>query len=95
MITYIRKNAMFVGLLTVLIVVSICFGGYMLIQRNEHKEVVLPPDQEEPTVSDAEIAEFEGSYGNDASVHLSWSIKRNNHEKASSCFMTGNKSAGK
>lgn len=95
MITYIRKNAMFVGLLTVLIVVSICFGGYTLIQKNEHNEVVLPPDQEEPTVNDAEIAEFEGSYGSDASVHLSWSIKRNNHElKSVKLFHDGKQIGG-
>lgn len=95
LITYIRKNAMFVGLLCVLIVVSIGFGGYMLVQKSEHKEPILPPDQNEPAQTEAQISEFTGNYGNDASVSLSWAIKRNNHElKSVKLFHDGKQIGG-
>ena len=80
MITYIRKNAMFVGLLTVLLIVSLSFGGYMLIQKSENKDPIQPPEPDLPIETAAVITDFTGTYGNDASVYLNWSINRNHHE---------------
>lgn len=80
LITYIRKNAMFVALLSVLIIVSIGFGGYMLIQKNENKDPIQPPEPDDSSETAAVITDFTGTYGNDASVYLSWSINRNQHE---------------
>lgn len=95
MITYIRKNAMFVALLSVLIIVSVGFGGYMLVQNNENKEPILPPDNGQTTETNAVISEFTGSYSNDASVHVSWSIQRNNHElKSVKLFHDGKQIGG-
>ncbi len=80
LITYIRKNAMFVGLLSVLLIACIGFGGYMLIQKSENEKVILPPEGEETAEKTASISSFEGSYGRDATVYLNWTIDRNNQE---------------
>lgn len=95
LITYIRKNAMFVGLLTVLLTVCIVFGGYMLIQNNEHKDPIQPPKPDDTTEKAAAITDFNGTYGKDAVVYLNWSINRNQHElKSVKLFQDGKQIGG-
>lgn len=75
LIQYIRKNAVFLALLLVLLICCVFFGGYIWTQRSvqdpSHQNV--PPVKEE---SQPSISSFEGTYGHDAAVHLNWTIDR-------------------
>ncbi len=76
LLAYIRKNAMFVALLSVIVVCCIGFGISMLLHNDNNHVPSLPPQSDDPVVTNPKISSFEGSYGRDATVYLSWSITR-------------------
>ncbi len=82
LVEYIRKNAMFVGLLLVFIGACIGFGVYALMQRPGDSVVSTPDPTETPQEGPA-ITSLEGNYGHDATVYLNWSIDRDNQELTS------------
>jgi len=94
LLEYIRKNAMFVGLLTIFVACMLCFGGYMMSQQIDDSSVVEPPINEDEPVKEAKITKFEGSYGHDASVHLSWSIQKNAQTLSSVKLFQGERQLG-
>lgn len=77
LLAYMRRNAMFVTLFSVILACCIGFGIYTILQSEPHSAVDTPPQGgDEPQPSQARISSFEGTYGHDATVHLSWSIDR-------------------
>lgn len=93
LIEYVRKNAVFVGLLSIFVVFCGFFGGYVFTQRTN---TVSDPPSPAPVVpvNDPEITTFEGSYGHDAAVHLSWSIDRADQELESVKLYYGDHALG-
>lgn len=74
--SYIRKNLVFVGLLSVLILITIGLSIFLLNRYEPDTTPVTP----EPTPSEktpAKITSLEGDYGKDAQVRISWSIAKN------------------
>ena len=81
LIAYIRRNVMFVSLFTAIMACCIGFGIYMIVQSEPQGSAITPPvNGNEPISAQAEIRSFEGTYGHDATVHLSWSIERGDSE---------------
>lgn len=73
---YIRKNIVFVSLLSTLLCITIFFGGYLLMnqpKKPSEPSPTPPPPVEEQT---PEITSLEGNYDKDAQVTLHWSINR-------------------
>lgn len=79
---YIRKNAVFLGLLVVLLACCGIFGGYMLTQRTS---TTSKPAQPEPVEEQKEpsIRSLEANYGYDGAVHVTWAIDRADQELSS------------
>lgn len=79
MIAFVRKNAVFVGLLLILLGISVGFGVYMMIQHVSDDVMASPGTVETPREGPS-ITSFEGNYGHDATVYLNWSIDRDDRE---------------
>ncbi|MCI9311841.1 MAG: hypothetical protein HFE68_00580 [Erysipelotrichaceae bacterium] len=85
LVAFLRRNAMFVTLLGVILTCFVGFGIYRLIEGNQAGAFI--PDATDPVENtpntDGVIRSFEGTYGRDATVHLSWSIDRKDTELTS------------
>lgn len=79
-IEYIRKNAIFVILLTVMVVLCGFFGGYVILQKQSSNAVRPKPTPIVEEETKPSIKSFEGNYGRDGTIHLTWSIDRANQE---------------
>lgn len=76
---FVRKNAVFVGLLLLLVGIGGGFGIYTWMQHFFDASVSASGTQA-PANNEPSITSFEGYYGHDATVYLNWSINRNNQE---------------
>lgn len=94
LIEYIRKNAIFVALLSVMVVLCVCFGGYMMLQSSTTSAVTPKPEPVEEETKTPTIKSIEGAYGRDGSVLISWSIDRADQELKSVKLYKGDRQLG-
>lgn len=76
LIAYIRKNIVFVSLLSILLVITIGAGIFLWINQQATITPVINTPDPEPAAQEEEttITSLEGSYTRDGQVRLSWSI---------------------
>lgn len=80
-INYIKKNMVFVGLLSVLLFITVAGTIYIVWNKQseppvENNNPPAPQPEPDPVVEEKAltITSFEGSYGKDGQVHFSWAI---------------------
>lgn len=94
-LAYARKNIVFLGLLGALLCITVFFAVYLIMnQPKESNDPVITPPPVVEEDSDPAINSFEGNYGKDAQVTLSWSIDAGTEDIKSIKLFQGERQLG-
>lgn len=95
-ITYIRKNIVFVSLLSILLVITIGAGIFLWLDQQSTISPAPSTPEPDPIIEEVEtsISSLEGSYTKSGEVLLSWSIQTGTHAVNSVRLYHGEKSLG-
>lgn len=93
LITYIRKNIVFVILLSILLLITIGAGIFLWMDHQASLPAPAPAPSPDPVVEEVEtsISSLEGSYSKNGEVQLTWSIYQGTHTVSSVRLFYGDK----
>lgn len=74
---YVRKNPVFIALLSVILLISVGLGAYYVMNHRGTSDTKDTEQDVEPEATKAVINSFEGSYNSSKDVILNWSISSN------------------